>query len=323
MFKQSSIKAASDADKKLWANELRSSDSTLPNIKKAADEYTRLQLRETGVARVVLPVKPVSQADLDHQAGVKDPYIVYEMEPQSPAAVSLGFNGAADSYRFESSQYTLSFFDISTREYVANVKNLLIYKNDPRDIFVSNGLKDMQTEEDIQFFGGIDMAVGATPGVASALSGLVQNIQIVSPSTAPRAWNRDALTEAFKTLPRFRVPQGSVVCNVESFTNFGAFDRTEAGGDISQDMFKEGTAALKEAKAMGQRFVCSIKNDIFANDTMYLLTEPNYLGEFNELVAPTLFIEKKMDIVRFQARETIGVSLANVRGYAKVSLYQA
>src|SRR5574343_398427 len=150
----STIKAASTADIKGWIRECHEAgDGRVKGASEAGTEITRLFLRETGVACMVLPPKSVTEADLDSFPGVKDPYITYEMEAASPAAVSRSFNAAPNSYEYELNQYMVSFHDITTREYAQNVKYLMIYKNDPRDLFVSNGLKEMQTVADVQLFG--------------------------------------------------------------------------------------------------------------------------------------------------------------------------
>lgn len=317
------FKSASQVDAKNWIRECcEAGDGRVKAAQDGATEITRLVLRETGVARIVLPPKSVTKEDLDRHPDIKDPYIVYEMESASPAAVSLSFNAAPNSYEFELNRYMVSFSDISTREYCQNVKYLLVYRNDPRDLFVSNGLKDMQTLEDRQFFGGVDQIIGTTPNAPSPLTGEIQNIEITSPASAPRAWNREALTKAYQTLVNFKVPVGINVCNAATFTNFAAMDRTEAGGDLSQDMMREGTAALKNATVQGQKFVVSIKNDLFLNDTMYMLSEPGWIGKFRELQAPVLFVEKKADIIRCYARETIGMTIANVKTVAKVTFLQ-
>jgi hypothetical protein len=297
---------------------VESGEGRLEKSSSVSTDLTKLVLRETGVARLVLPPETVTKEDLDRHAAVNDPYIVYEMEGATPACASVSFSAQPNSYVYELNKYTMTFFDIITRENVHNVKYLLTYRNDPRELFVSNSLKEMQTVEDTQFFGAIDSIVGPTPGATSTVTGLVQNINIASVG-ADSAWNRRALVTALKTLLNNRLPQGVGICNAATFTEFAAMDRAEIGGDLSQKMFEEGTAALPKARALGQDFITSIKNDLFADMTLYLVTEPAFLGKFNELAAPTLYVEKKADIIRCYARETIGMAIANAAGVAKIS----
>jgi hypothetical protein len=52
---------------------------------------------------------------------------------------------------------------------------------------------------------------------------------------------------------------------------------------------------------------------------VYLFTEPGFFGKFYTLQEVTMYVEKKKDILRFSARETISVTIANVAGVCKVN----
>lgn len=320
----SNIKEATAQDKKAWINECKTSpDGPVKQASADASDYTRDILRETGITRSLFDVKSITPDQLDRSADPtrKEPFKIFEMEPASPGAAVVGFNAAPVSAQIEGNFYEVTFFDIVTREFTQNVKYLMSYHMDLREVVATNALRDMYTTEDTQFFGQIDAIVGPTPNTASAVTGIVQNVEISTPATvANRAWNREALVDALKHMANLRLPDGTAVCNAATFKNFAAMDRSEVGGDLSQDMFRDGTAALKSQTVLGQRFIASIKNDIIADDTMYLVTEPKFLGQFLELVSPTMYIEKKVDIIRFHARETIGCTIANLKGVAKIRL---
>ena len=99
--------------------------------------------------------------------------------------------------------------------------------------------------------------------------------------------------------------------------NFLKMERGEAGGDLSQELFLSGLKALQEATVFGVRHLFTIKGDLIPNQWVYQFAEPEFLGRFYTLQDPTMYVEKKKDILRFSARETISVTIANLAGVAR------
>ena len=73
------------------------------------------------------------------------------------------------------------------------------------------------------------------------------------------------------------------------------------------------------AKLFGVKHLFTIKRNLVPDNVVYTFAEPNYLGRFYELQQTCMFIEKKKDILRFSARETIGSTIANVAGCQQYS----
>ena len=77
---------------------------------------------------------------------------------------------------------------------------------------------------------------------------------------------------------------------------------------------------LKEAKIFGVKHLFTIKRDIVPDGVIYLFAEPEYLGRFYTLQDPTMYVEKKKDILRFSARETLSVTFANLVGCGRIDI---
>ena len=108
--------------------------------------------------------------------------------------------------------------------------------------------------------------------------------------------------------------------NRKTAKTFLTFDRSEVGGDLSQTLFTDGLSGLQEAKIFGVKHLFTIKRDIVPDNTIYLFAEPEYLGRFYTLQDPTMYVEKKKDILRFSARETLSVTFANLVGCGRIDI---
>jgi hypothetical protein len=116
---------------------------------------------------------------------------------------------------------------------------------------------------------------------------------------------------------------GVILMNRKTAKNFLTFNRSEIGGDLSQSLFTDGLSALQEAKIFGVKHLFTIKKDIIPDDVIYVFAEPEYLGRFYTLQEPTMYVEKKKDVLRFSARETLSVTFANLAGVSKVTFTDA
>jgi hypothetical protein len=96
------------------------------------------------------------------------------------------------------------------------------------------------------------------------------------------------------------------------------FLRSEAGGDLSQEMFTEGVNAIKGKKMLGQQWIQTIKDELVPDNTVYLFPEPQFMGYFASWLPPTLYTHRYIDTIKTQVRETIGIVFANTDGMAKV-----
>jgi len=97
------------------------------HLKRASDaggKMIRRKLRESGITRLVIPHKNVTDEDLTYLPNTELPVIVEEMEPDSPGAKAIPFNDSADTAFYRADKFTIVFCKLTTPEFTKNVDEL-------------------------------------------------------------------------------------------------------------------------------------------------------------------------------------------------------
>ena len=306
----------------------------------AASNMIRRRIREDGFARNILPAKTVSNDQLDRVPDHDRPVIIEDMEPGSKGAKSVPFGDSADTSFYYGNKFVCSFNVITTPEFTKDINELRTYRMDLRKVITDNALRDMQTEEDFQFINAVDEIVkpaggfgvaqtagGANPANAPAsgeygtgASALTGQHQYGCINAAATHFSREEYVNVLNMLEDQSLNNSVVLMNRKTAKTFLTFDRSEVGGDLSQTLFTDGLTGLQEAKIFGVKHLFTIKRDIVPDNTIYLFAEPEYLGRFYTLQDPTMYVEKKKDILRFSARETLSVTFANLVGVGRIDI---
>lgn len=288
----------------------------------AGTNMIRRRIREEGFARRIIPPQVVTNDDLDRVLDHDRPVIIEDMEPLSKGASTIPFGDSAYSESYYGNKFACVFNPITTPEWTKDINELRTYRMDLRQVITDNSLKDIQTEEDGKFLAGIDEIVGSVNGVGAG--GVQQNFECV-PLAGPSAglWDRRDYAKVMSVLENNNLNNGIILMNRKTAKQFMTFDRSEIGGDLSQELFKEGLTALQEAKIYGVKHIFTIKRDLVPDNVVYIFSEPGFLGRFYTLQEVTLFVEKRKDILRSSARETISVTIANTLAVAKVQFVGA
>lgn len=289
---------------------LESPDGKQKEAAEAGSRYIRTSLRENGFTRRILPFETVSDTDLHPLPDQEMPVIWGEMQIDSPAARSITMKDTADTEFFWKKTFICRFFVITTPEFTKNTFELKGHVNDTVKILTEQSLKDIETEEDTRWINEVDDVVGTAGGVGQA--GVPQNFYI-------GPFSRVSYTDAQFLLTDRRLPNGVFLANERFLGNFQKLNRSEIGGDLAQDMFRDGArTALKSGNIGGIAHLFTIKNNLVPNDTLYLFTEPRFLGLAFEYQKPTLYVKKEKRTLIFSADEIIAITIANVAGVAKV-----
>jgi hypothetical protein len=298
-------------NKALMEKIVEASDGEVKSASAAGTNMIRRRIREEGFTRRIIPPQTVTNDDLDRVIDHDRPVIIEDMEPLSRGAKSIPFGDSADTQFYYGNKYACVFNPITTPEWTKDINELRTYRMDLRQVITDNSLKDMQTSEDGTFLAMCDTIVGSTSGVGAA--GVQQNFNISGGIT------RDTYVEVLSKLEDQNLNNGIFLMNRRTAKEFLKFNRSEIGGDLAQDLFKQGLTALQEATIFGAKHIFTIKRDLVPDFVVYLFTEPGFLGKFYTLQEVTMYVEKKKDILRFSARETISVTVANVAGVSKVT----
>jgi len=99
-------------------------DGQLKRASDAGGKMIRRRLRESGVTRLIIPHKPITDEDLTYLPNTELPVIVEEMEPDSPGAKAIPFNDSADTAFYRADKFTIVFCKLTTPEFTKNVDEL-------------------------------------------------------------------------------------------------------------------------------------------------------------------------------------------------------
>jgi hypothetical protein len=276
----------------------------------AINDYTRMQMREDGFTRRVIPPVTITNDELDRQVDTDKPVKVIDKEPDSPAAISVPFATLPLNRYIRGPRYRVMFDRILTPKFVKDVDELRTWDMDIRQILSDNSIKDMLAEEDGKFILTINTIL-LGKGTIIPETGVAQYVGIAGGVT------RDTLAEAMKVMPRTprRLNVATVLINHVTIWDVVKFGRDEVGGDLSQDLFRTGFT-LREL--MGVRFIVTIKRDLVPDNTIYMFAAPKFLGKFFVLEDTTMYIDRKAFMLEFFAYESIGCAIANVAAVARV-----
>lgn len=311
MFVDPKVKAINEA----VLTGLTSSDGYLQKeAENGVNDYLRLRAREDGFARRIQPPVQVTPADLDRQVDTVKPVIVKDMEPNSPAAYSVPFNTVPMNQYMDAPRYRVMFDRIMSHRFTADVANLLTYDLDIRAIFNDIMLKDILAEEDSKYIGVVDTTCGTLNDTTATRVTTVGSVGYVTVG----ALTRTSLADAMKGLPssnRHLSPSRVLVNNV-TIWDVVALDRTDAGGDIAEELFLNG---FTERQIMGVTWMITIKTDLVANDVIYQFAAPKFLGDFYTLEDVTVSTKNENFMFEMFAYEMLGATIKNEAAVCKAS----
>jgi len=273
----------------------------------AVNDFTRRTMREEGILRRVMPPIPIQNSDLDRLPMTDKPAKVVDMEPGSPAAVTVPFGTLPKNFYIRGRRYVVMFDRIQTRRFVKDVDELRTYMMDIRSIVLDNAIKDMMAEEDRKFFSAVDtILVGLNTANAS---GVAQYQSIGGNVT------RDSLWDAFKIMPSTPSNFEVHTCVINNITikEFAKFQRGEMGGNLSEEVMRNGWS---QARFMGVDWIVTIKRNLVPNNHLYMFADPKVLGKHYQLEDTTMHIERNAYLIEFFAYETVGATLGHSGGLA-------
>jgi len=299
-----------------WRDNYLSGDPM--RTKKAEDgirSFIRKMLRETGYLDDIIPGE---KAEGRYDKSIDDPRpgYVLDMEPDSPAAISMAFASSTDDFYLRGDRYRLTVQHVETPEVQVDVGDLVTYDMDIRQIVVDNMTKDLSAEKDTVFTSACQFAVG-TMGSTVATSGSVQYKDVGG------GFSRESLVESLKTLAdtpsSFPAKVGLV--NHITFFDVAKWNRQEWGGDTAELIAKRGLYS-QEFKVQDNLFDLTwritIKKALVQTGEAYYFAKPDCLGKHIYMSEPMLFIERHKEVVRMSVYQRFGAVIANTNGLVRI-----
>ena len=259
----------------------------------AMSAFVRQKLREDGFTRKILEATMVTAAELDRQT-TEEPTIIVEKEPDSVAA-NLPFLGRPEPRYFTGSRYPVTFGKIQSAEFKKSKFELATYRTDIRTVLQENSVKDLQKQEDENFYYSM-MAVAQAAGNVYSVSG---------------GFTVANLMEGIKYLAKKQVPVGSILMTQSMYADLLKQPSTQVGSPLASALLA-GERSLDNF--YGFKIITTNKNDILPDTRAVIFTAPQYLGQFYLLQDATVFLETKADMVSFTTYSAPGIGIGNVNG---------
>jgi hypothetical protein len=280
--------------------------------KQAADslnDFTRLKVRELSfMDNIIAPFK-VDDTELDMQYDTDKPCKVFEREPDSPAAVSVPLGTTPTMFYVRGPRYRVMMARILTPRMTKDIAELRTYRMDIRQIVADNMIKDLLAEKDTKYLAAVTTAlVGQDQTVP--LTGAVQWKSYAGGMT------RTNYIESTKIMPSTSAHLESAVelWNNLTIKEWQKFGRDEMGGDLSQQLLKDGYA---QSEWNNKRRVITIKRGLVPDGTYYQFAGPEYIGKSLYLVDTTVYVKHEGYFIDSFAYWYGGASIANVAGLAR------
>jgi hypothetical protein len=280
----------------------------------AATNYTRMQVREDSFAFKILPPEKATDDMLRYDL-TEDLAVVWEREPDSPAAKWVPLQTVPDGEYIKSSRYIIPFARVLTPDFRKDIAELRTTRQDIRKILTDNSIKDGLAEIDAKFIKTVESIVFDAPaaGEPNNISGKVQWMDFKDPL------NRDTFSEATKMLPsgnaegKFIARNYCCLMNEITARDLLKLDRIEVGGDKAQDFFLNG---LTTDTIMGIKTLFTIKNHLVPTNWIYFFAEPDFLGKCFYMDDWTMYVKKEAYFISMFSYWMGGFAFGNTAGMA-------
>jgi len=289
----------------------------------AVNDFTRTKMREDGFFRRIMPPVPISNDQLDRQVGTDKPVKVVDKEPGSPAAISIPFATLPQNVYIRGNRYLVHMDRIVTPRFTKDVDELRTWVMDIRQVLSDNAIKDMLEEEDGKFLNAVRAAIGTPIAVGTTTAAQASSTSLLNQNkSTATGMKRDNLWEAMKTLPQLpsRLETHTILTNSITIKDIAKFQRTEMGGDFSEDVFKNGWS---EQNFMGVKWIVTIKREAAGTNTgfvadgdIYMFADPKFIGKHYQLEDTTMYIRREAYMLEFFAYQTSGATIGHTGGIA-------
>jgi hypothetical protein len=259
----------------------------------AMSAFVRQKLREDGFTRKILPPTLITAAELDRQL-TEEPTVIVEKEPDSIAA-NLPFLSRPTPRYFTGVRYPVTFQKIQSADFAKSKFELATYRTDIRTVLQENSVKDLQKQEDLNFYQNV-VSIANANGTNYAVAG---------------GFSIPNMMTAVKYLLAKQVPVGGILMTQSMYADYLKQPATQMGSELASQL----TAGEKTLdNFFGFKIIVTNKNDILPDNQVMIFTAQQYLGQSYLLQDATVFLKSEADMINFTTYEAIGLGIGNING---------
>lgn len=283
-------------------------DTELEKVAAETSTYIRTKLRENAFSRKIINPQYVTKADLQRSTKHDQLTKIVDIEPDA-SAMLITLRGQPDVQYIEGDRAEVSFFSISSKEFQKTEEELLAYEMPVTELVERNAVKEIMKIEDSAFLNACSAAVGVSGksvSYTSTTSGIMELNMFV------QLFNK--MEDAVTGLNPLVVDV--VLMNQADYNKLLVLPATTIGGVAATEQYVNG---FKYASLLGKKFVTTIKGDLLPPGTMYAFAPQEFLGKFYVLNDTKFWIEKKRNLIKWSAYETIAMAVLNTKALAKLT----
>jgi hypothetical protein len=171
----------------------------------------------------------------------------------------------------------------------------MTYRTDIRTVLQENSIKDLQKQEDANFYYNILSIAQSNSAYYSIGGGLTV----------------DNLMLAVKYLLQKQLPVGCILMTQSLYADLLKQPATTIGSPAASGLFLGQTNV---DNFYGFKVVTTNKNDIIPDNRIIIFAPQAYLGQFYVLQDATVFLKTEADMIKWHTYESLGVGIGNVNG---------
>jgi hypothetical protein len=278
-------------------------------------DLIRERFREKSFAKAMFTWTTTTNDQLVPQLETEENMRYFDYEVDSPASMQIGLYGNPNNYVFGGRRGCMKFYRVMTPRMYKDVNEMRTYNYDFRRVVADNIVRDMSLEFDGALIAGAFFAVGGAPGAIPDWSHAPQWVQHGG------SYGRETVTRLKEQMIKVQGDRGfyvkNALCNTVTALQPALFGRDEAGGDLAQDLLKDGVTYEDWG---GLTWTVTIKRQMIEDGTIYTFCDEDLFIRCSVLQETTMHIDSKLDIIEFVALDNSGMLLANMRGINRTDL---
>lgn len=273
----------------------------------ALTAYTRTKMREGSyIDKIVTPIK-ITFADCDRQYDTELPVFVVDKENDIPPAMSVAFGSLPNDLYIESPKYRVLFDRILSWRYQKEIVELGMYHMDVRQVMADNSIRELMTEKDSKWISAVNTFIG-TLDTNHPLAGVPLY------KSQSGGMERKNVVESLKGINRtpWNLESETCLINFTSYKEFLKWGRDEMGGDMSQQVLKDGM--IEAENFLNRRWVVTIKRGQVADDNVYQFANEKFIGKNLTLEEPTMYMKREAYFIEYFFYASYGGAIGHVGG---------